>query len=56
VEDSLVPKEGLELLAISPAQLPLEAALRSTAEHLSRAVGDWLATSVDGEEFQRARS
>jgi glycerate kinase len=44
VEESLTPVEGLVLLAISPAELPLEAALRSTAQHLSRAVGDWLAT------------
>jgi glycerate kinase len=42
VEDDLAPGEGLELLAISPAGLPLEAALRSTAEHLSRALNDWL--------------
>jgi glycerate kinase len=42
VEDALAPGEGVELLAISPAQLPLEAALRSTPEHLSRAVEDWL--------------
>jgi glycerate kinase len=58
VEPSLAPERGLELLAISPAQLPLEAALRSTAEHLSRAVGNWLATrsSLDGDEFGAGRS
>jgi glycerate kinase len=52
VEEALLG-QGLELLAISPPQLPLEAALRSTAERLSRAVSDWLATSVAGEAFQR---
>ena len=42
VEQSLTYEDGLELLAISPAQLPLEAAIRSSAEHLSRAVRAWL--------------
>jgi glycerate kinase len=42
VEQSLPPAPGLELLAISPAQLPLDAALRSTAEHLARALDAWL--------------
>ncbi len=46
VEDALAPGAGVELQAISPAQLPLEAALRSTPEHLSRAVENWLATGT----------
>jgi glycerate kinase len=55
VEESLTPRDGLELLAISPAQLPIEVALRSTADSLARALNDWLLTRrVDGDGQRRS--